>query len=233
MQSIIALLLFLAAEIPEESYHIVLDPKERTKLVARVSSPVEEIKKRMGDTFEKDEVLLLLESAIFEALLQKSEAEVKKTDAALTSKKALFEDHSASQFELNEAEYNFANAKSGLAVAKESYDGTKIVGPYEGKVVAVYVEVGETPKVGDILMETINDETLLARFLVSSKMKLQVGQEISIKLDETGETLEAKIKRISPDIDPSSGTIKVEAEIDNKEGHFKAGSSGEVRFESL
>lgn len=234
MQLILPILLLqiLSADISEESYHIVLDPKERTKLVARVSSPVEKIEKRMGDTFEKDETLLLLESAIFEALLNKSTAEVKKAEAELTSKKALYADHSASQFELNEAEYNLANAKSGFAVAKESYEGTNIQAPYKGKVVAVYFEVGETPKVGEILMETINDETLLARFLVSSKRNLKVGQQIFIKLDEKGETIDAKIKRISPEIDPSSGTVKVEAEIDNKEGHFKAGSSGEVRFES-
>ena len=59
---------------------------------------------------------------------------------------------------------------------------------------------------------------------------IKLGKEIKIDILETGKTITAKISRIGAVIDPSSATLRVEAEIDNRNGNLKAGMSGTAHF---
>jgi len=213
------------------TYHIILDPKERTKLSTRINSPVKKINKRMGDSFKKGDLLIQLDDEIFTANFIKAKAILQQAKTDLDAKKSLFEDDAASLFELKEAEAQSAIAYAELVGARETLDETKVLAPYNGKVVSLYIEEYELPASGAELIEVIRDDILVAKFLASSKEELKLGMPLFITLNETGETLQAIITRISPEIDPSSGTIKVEAEIDNKNGKHLPGMSGVASFQ--
>ncbi|GEM_PF-2810401 len=224
------LFFFFAANLSTtaESYHIILDPKERTEIDARVSSPVTEVNYKMGDHFKQGDVLILLEKNVLEANYIKARSAFEKAKTKYEVKKALYDDGSATELEVYEAKAEKAEAYSATVTAKDLLDAAKVEGPYHGKVVSVYVDVHEIPKIGDPLIEVIDDSVLKAKFLVDSDTPIAIGDTLSIQIKETGEMIEATVTRLSPDIDPSSQTVKVEAEIDNSDEKLKSGMSGEV-----
>ena len=217
----------------EAVFQVTIDPRHRTSLTAEVASPVTKIYKKMGDDFKKGEILIQLNDVIFKSNLNKAEASLEKAKTELDAKKQLFHDNVASLFELKDGEANVATAEADKALAQRNLDGTTILGPYDGKVVTVYVEEYETPQLGAKLIDVVDDKVLIVKFLVPSSLlpKLKVGLPYQIKINETGEKISAKISRIGAVIDPSSGTVKIESDIDNAQGQLKAGMTGQAVFD--
>lgn len=216
----------------DTSFQVTIEPRHRTTLSAEVASPVVTVNKKMGESFKKGDLLIQLKDILFQSNLKKAEAAQEKTRVELAAKKQLYSDRVVSLFELKEAESNAAAAQADLALAKRNLESTTIFAPYDGKVISVDVEVYETPQLGKSLIEVVDDNLLIARFLVPSSFlpKLQVGMPFEISIRETGEKIPVKVSRIGSIIDPSSGTVKVEADIDNKEGKYRSGMSGRALF---
>ncbi len=217
-----------------ERYRVVLEPQHRTILSAQLSGiPVIKITKKIGDSFKEDELLIQFDPAIFEGNLKKAESDLIKNETKFEGKKLLFEEKSASLFELKEAESNHAESQANLILAQKNLKASSITAPYDGKVVRIMIEEHEIPheNTKDVI-EVIDDTKLIAKLFIPSKqlIGLKVGTPIYIKLDDTGDTITAHISRIGAAIEPSSSTILIEAEIDNLEGNLKAGMSGMASF---
>lgn len=217
--------------VPERrqpAFRVVLEPLHRTSLSAQVETPVVKITKRMGESFNGGDLLIQLDDAVYKAELTRAHATLLKAKTELDSKQRLFNDHVASLFEIKEAEANAAIAEAEVAKAQRNLDATRIVAPYKGKVVSLGIEEFELAQVGKILIELVEDQKLLANLLIPSSFlpKIAIGQAITITIKETGEPIVARITRIGSVIDPASSTIKIEAEIDNRDEKLKAGMSG-------
>jgi membrane fusion protein (multidrug efflux system) len=212
----------------QDLYRTVFDPRHKTNLAAQVETPVLKITKKMGDSIKKDEVLIQLDDAIFKGGYIKAKAALEKAKAVLEAKKELYNENVSSFVELKDAEAAVAAAQSDLILAKKNLEASKILAPFDGKVVNVMTEEHEIPKKETSLIEVIDDNVLLAKLLVPSSIlnKIHIGQPISIKLNETGEMVPATIKRIGAIIDPASSTLQIEAEIDNSDGKLKTGMTG-------
>lgn len=220
---------------PDSDFQVIIDPKHRTILSAEIQSPVSEIHKHMGDSFKKGDILIQLNDIVYQSNLKKAQAVLERAKVELEGKKQLFQDNVASLFELKEAEANVAIAEAELAIARRDLESTKIEAPYDGKVVTLGIEEYELPQPGTELIEIVYDKVLTAKLLVPTKLldKLKVGQSFKIDIPEAGQTMTAKISRISSVIDPSSSTFKIEAEINNSEQKLWAGMKGSAEFEQL
>lgn len=214
----------------KEIYQVFLDPRHRTRLYAEVNTPVTKIYKRMGDTFKKGDPLIEFDKRVYEGVLLKAEAVVGKTETEYQAKKQLYDDNIASFFDLKDAEAEAAAAKADLILAKKNLDASVVKAPYDGKVVNLNIEEHELPTQDKELIEIIDDQVLLAKLLLPSILlpKIHKGESTPIWIREINDTVEGKIIRISPVIDPSSSTVKVEAEIDNSNGRLNAGMTGTV-----
>ena len=217
-----------------EYFRVVLEPQHRTILSAQLSGiPVTKITKKIGDSFTEGELLIQFDPAIFEGNIKKAESDLIKTETKLEGKKLLFDENSASLFELKEAASNYAESQANLILAQKNLKAAAITGPYDGKVVRIMIEEFEVPHENSKdVIEVIDDTKLIAKLFIPSKqlIGLKVDAPLYIKLDDTGETITAHISRIGAAIEPSSSTILIEAEIDNPEGRLKAGMSGIASF---
>lgn len=219
-----------------ETYRMILTPLYTThifpevNLFPEVNAAVMKIYKRFGDTFVKGETLIQLDDRVFKAIVGKAEAALNRANVGLIAKKQLYQDHVASLFDLKDAEAAVAAAQADLTLARRNLEGSKIIAPYSGRVSLLFVEEKEIPQQGKEMMEIIYDRTLVAKFLVPSILAttLSVGQPISVNIREASTTIPANITRVSSFIDPSSSTMIIEAEIDNRKGEFKAGMTGYV-----
>lgn len=213
---------------PTVSFRVVLSPLQRTRLSSQISSPVEIITKRMGESFKKGEILIRLDDDVYIGNLKKAQATLMKAITEFEGRKELYSARSASLFELKEAEANLQSAESDVIVAKKNLDAAYLLAPYDGKVVSISIEEHELPISGKELIEVVDDSILLAKLLVPSNFisQIKLGDPLDINVKELGRTVQARISRISPVIDPSSSTFKVDAEIDNRTGVLKAGMTG-------
>lgn len=213
-------------------YLVVLEPKMKTLISAEVMSPVTFVNKKMGDRVQEGEIILKLDDTIYHANFKKTEANLSKAAVELDITRRLFEDKSASLFDLKSAEAQLAQANSEYWQAKKLYESTFVRAPYSGKVVKVYLDEYELSQPGKELVEIVDDSKLYARFLVpvTALSTLKDGSSVVMKIDGLPEDIKADITRTSPVIEAVSGTIKVEAEIDNTQDRLVAGMVGQVGF---
>lgn len=107
----------------------------------------------------------------------------------------------------------------------------KIIAPFSGYITQRHVNAHETPQTGQPIYDFMRaGSTELSVIAPSHWAKwLKSGQALSFVIDETGETIDAKILRLSAEVDPVSQTIEITAK---PMGKFKArpGMSGIARF---
>jgi len=209
-------------------YRVILDPRHKTTISAQVPAAVIEINKRIGDSFEEGETIMKLDDRIFAAKLKEAEAMHQRAKDLVETQQRLYDDDIASLTELREAQAALAAAESDIAISQKSIEDCTIVGPYNGKVVDIFIEKHELAEIADEILEIVADKVLIAKLLILSKdlQKISIGDTLTIKLDDNGKTVEAEIARIGAVIDPASSTIEIQADIDNSDGSLKAGMSG-------
>lgn len=206
----------------------VLEAHKNTVLSALVRSPVAKINKQMGDHFREGDVLIELDNKEYTIQYLKARALLKRNSALYDNKKRLFGLNIVSQSEVIEAEANQEVAKADFDQAQLNLENTLIRAPYTGKVKKVYLQEGELAKYGSELIEIISDYKLVANILLPSGYKARVhrGDRFLISFDESDQPVEAIVERVSQVVDPASGTIKVEASIENPETELHSGMTG-------
>jgi membrane fusion protein, multidrug efflux system len=167
-----------------------------------------------------------------------SEAEVLKADYG--RQKNLFALGLTSQEQLEHAKYkaesdqwDIKRVKENLNTAQQEeqsleleLEKTKIMAPFEGLVARRYVREGQNVAKGDRLFWVTAEAPLLMRFTLPEKMfgKIRSGQPLEITSpDMAGEKHSARVKQVSPVVDPSSGTFEVLAEITGARGSLRPG----------
>lgn len=221
-----------------EEYLFMLAPYERTSFTSVNNTKVGKIYKRMGESFKKGEILIQLEDIIQYSLYQKALAILEKAQTTFESKKILFEGRVASRDELITLKTELAIAENDVIIAKKNFEDCKVIAQYDGRVSYLNVEVAEYPNHefyyrDKPMIETIFEDVLLAKILVPSHLyfRLQIGQRVQLKVNETGALVTASLARIGAVIDSASGTVLVEAEVDNEAKELIAGMTGIAQIE--
>lgn len=225
----------LAAEPRLSLFRVVFEPYYRTSLSPVMLRPVENINFRMGDRFQKDDILIQLDPVQNKAMVEKAKAALVKAQSEYDSRKELYRRDLSSLFEYKDAEAALGLAKADLIVAQDNLHKTKIIAPYDGRVVDLYIEEGEYPKENTQVIEVIDDSIIRAKFLLPSRYLryISVGSPVEIDVVELGRKVQGIVTRTGAVIDPTSSTIKIEAEIKNPRRDLIPGMTGFVTLKSL
>lgn len=215
------------------SFKVVLEALHHTVIAGEITSPVAKVHKKMGDTIQTGEILIQLEDVIFKSNYNKAKAKLEKAEVQASVLQRLYQDKSASLFELKDAQDNLATAQAEFTTAEKALQATQITAPYDGKVVRIIINLYELVQPGKEIIEIVDDHLLYATFLVPSNYysDIKTGEKVRMYLNETNELVDAKVVRVSPIIEPVSGTIKVEAEINNEDSRWSAGMIGFLKFD--
>ena len=217
-----------------QTYRVVLAPRSSAVLSSNVTSVVKAIPKELGQSFEKGDVLVLLDGTVFEANLQKAQSVLERAEAQLSAKQELFKDNVASLLELKDAEAQVAASKAELTLARQQLEACRVVAPYSGRISNVLMSSHEMVQPGQDLVEIVDDRVLLAKMLVPSDeyAGLSLGQSILIHIHETGSSVSGKVSHIGASIDPASSMIKVYAEVVNGQDILRSGMIGTTSISS-
>lgn len=114
-------------------------------------------------------------------------------------------------------------------------DKTKIIAPFEGVIARRYVREGQEVTKGDRLFWVTAEAPLLMRFTLPERMfgHVHQGQVFEVtSADVAGERHSARVKEISPVVDPSSGTFEVLVELTGERGLLRPGMTANLKVES-
>jgi len=113
---------------------------------------------------------------------------------------------------------------------------TKITAPFDGLIARRYVREGQTVNKGDRLFWVTAEAPLLMRFTLPEKYfgHVHAAQEFAVSSpDVPGETHVARVKEISPVVDPASGTFEVLVMLTGDRGALRPGMTANVKVEGV
>ncbi len=125
------------------------------------------------------------------------------------------------------------NAKQNeLTAAQAEVTRRRIVAPFDGVIVQVYVRKGEWVEPGQKALRIVNVDRLKAEGFVPAEQATADldGKPVSLSLESVGNaaSFEGTIVFVSPEVDPITGQVRVWAEIDNRNGRLRPGQAAKM-----
>jgi len=210
-----------------------LEADERAAVVARITGVVLEILAEEGEYVEAGQVLARVDRDRYRLEVEKATAALKRLQTDYQRKKELYERElvSADDFERVSAELQAQQAAYDLARLDLEY--TDIRAPISGYVSERLVRVGNLVKLHDPVYHITSYDPLLAVLHVPERelSVLRPDLEVTMMLDAwPGEVFSGEITRISPVIDPGTGTFRVTARVSDRGKMLKPGLFGRVEI---
>ncbi len=212
------------------SNYLLLSSNLETEIMAdvysRVQGIVDSIFKEEGQYVKKDEVMLKLEAKEYKLKEKKARLEYEKQRSVYERLRTMFEKNLMSKEEFEKAKYAMETAKVQWEEAQLNLSYTKITSPISGRVGERLAKIGERIQPTNKLFSVVNNSQVIAVVYVPEKNinQLKVGQKAVVYSDHLqGEKFNAWIKRISPVVDPSSGTFKVTVGVRNRKNMLRPG----------
>ncbi|TVQ31917.1 MAG: efflux RND transporter periplasmic adaptor subunit [Phycisphaeraceae bacterium] len=129
---------------------------------------------------------------------------------------------------LQQAEAEVEVAKAELSQLRQRLDDMTVAAPFSGSVVAKRVDLGEWVSDGDPVVEMLaleNVDVWLSVPQAHLRFASRPDLVIQIRIDATGETVEAPVIGILPSIDPMSRMGTVRVRLENPDLLYKPGMS--------
>ncbi|NIR47190.1 efflux RND transporter periplasmic adaptor subunit [candidate division KSB1 bacterium] len=203
-----------------------LETEKMTDVYSRVQGLVEEIYVEEGEYVKKDEVLMKLEAD--EYALEEAQARVnyEQEKSRFERAKAMYEKNLLSKEEFEQAKFAAEAKRIQWEQAKLNLDYTKITSPISGVIGERLRRPGDRIQPSDKLFTVINTEEMIAVVHVPEKEigRVAKGQRAYVTSQHLeDERFSGWIKRVSPVVDPQSGTFKVTIGIRNVENRLRPG----------
>jgi membrane fusion protein, multidrug efflux system len=139
------------------------------------------------------------------------------------------------QWDIKRVEETLNNAHEEEKSLELELDKTKIVAPFNGVIARRYVREGQEVNKGERLFWVTEEAPLLMRFTLPERYfgHVSTGQAFEVTtLDVPGEQHAARVKEISPVVDPSSGTFEVLVELTGDRGALRPGMTANLKIEN-
>jgi len=202
-------------------------------VVSQITGVVLEISAEEGDYVEAGQILAMVETDRYALEVERANAALKRLETDFQRKKELFNKKlvSTEDYERVSAEYEAQKAAYQLAKLDLAY--TRIRAPISGYISERMIRVGNLVTLHQPVYHVTSYNPLLAVLYVPERelSVLSKGLEVSVALDAwPGEVFKGEVIRISPVIDPGTGTFRVTAEVKDHGAMLKPGLFGRVQI---
>lgn len=210
-----------------------LEAEDEATVVSKVRGLVSEIKVEEGDFVNTDDVLAQLEDEQLELEAQRAKATMDRLKNELNRKEELFKKNLISAQEFENAKYEYQVQKSEYELAQLKIKNSKIRAPISGVISDRLIKVGNMINIDQEVFEITDFDPILAVLKVPEHemSKIQKRQQALLQVDAIkNETFEGQVLRVSPVVDPQTGTFEVTVSIRDESKQLKPGMFGRVRI---
>ena len=200
-------------------------------VIAKVAGEVRELLVEEGDEVSKGQVLARLDGDRLRLELNESEAKLRKLQRDYERNIDLKAKGLISDGDFEKIKYEMEALEAAFNLASLELDYTQIRAPIEGVVAQRFIKLGNTISEGDALFRVTSLDPLVAYLHVPEReyRHIDPGQPVGIEIDAlAGERIAAAVSRVSPVVDPQTGTFKITVEIVDTERRIKPGMFGRI-----
>ncbi len=208
-----------------------LEAEDDAQVVAKVGGVVQEILVEEGDAVVAGTILARLDGEVLTVELAQAEARLQRLAKDFKRKTTLFEKDAISIDIFQQTKYEYESQKAARDLVMLKLDYTAIRAPISGIVTERQIKVGNMVLANATTFRITDFDPLLAVLYVPEREigKLAVGQQARVMIDALSKSeFSGVIDRISPIVDPRTGTVKVTVEINDLTGQLKAGMFARV-----
>ena len=200
-------------------------------VVAKVEGEVREILVEEGSEVKAGDVLARLDGDRLRLELNESRARLDQMRSDFERNQDLREKGLLSEGEFEKLRYDLEALEASFNLASLELDYTRIRAPIDGVVSERYVKIGNTIRVGDPAFRVTSLDPLVAYLHVPEReyRQIKADQPVAIDIDAlAGQRVIASVTRVSPVVDPETGTFKITIEIRDEERRIKPGMFGRI-----
>jgi len=200
-------------------------------VIAKVGGEIRELLVEEGDDVSKDQILARLDGARLRLELNESEARLRKLQRDYERNVDLQAKGLISEGDFEKIKFEMEALEASFNLASLELDYTQIRAPIDGVVAQRYIKLGNTVSEGEPLFRVTSLDPLVAYLHVPEReyRHIDQGQPVSIEIDALpGDPMIAAVSRVSPIVDPQTGTFKITVEIVDKERRIKPGMFGRI-----
>jgi len=198
-----------------------LEAERAVTVFSQAPRLVRELLVEEGRSVFRGDVLLRLQDDEQRLALRKAESRYHQAREEFERQQKLFKQQLAPEQVFIDARHSMDQAEMALDEARQALSYTEVRAPITGVVTERLVNLGDSVTINQALFKIVDFDSIIARIYVPEKdlRRLDVGQPARIIAAALGETpFAGRVLRISPVVDPKTGTVKVTVAVPNQPG---------------
>ena len=195
-------------------------------VTARTAGDVVEILVEEGDAVSKGDVLARLDGERLRLTMLQLRAEFERSTREVERLANLHDRGLVSSAQYESLVYDARASKAAYELARLNWEHTEIRSTIDGVVSSRQVKLGSNLAEGDTAFVVTNDRELLAYLDIpqTELVKFRRGHVAQLSVDsDPGMSFDATVTRISPTINPTTGTFRATMLIDNEDRKLAPG----------
>jgi membrane fusion protein, multidrug efflux system len=210
-----------------------LEAEAVAQVVAKAGGVILRINVEEGQNVGRGQVLAVLENDRQRLQLAQSSATLRKLQNDLKRQSELFQRKLIGSDVYERVKFDVENAKASFDLATLELSYTEIRAPISGTVSQRLVKLGNQINVGQSLFRIDDFDPLEARVAVPERemRSIVAGQPVQMLVDAMpGKLFVGKVGRVSPVVDPKTGTFDVIAQFQDSTQSLRSGMFGRVNI---
>ena len=224
-----------------KDYVCQIRSSQHIELRALESGYLEEIFVDEGQYVRKGQKMFQIMPRLYQAELQKAQAEVDFAQIEFNNTKTLADSNIVSDNQLAMAKAHLDKAKAELALAEVHLDLAEIKAPFDGIMDRFHVRLGSLLEEGELLTELSDNSEMWVYFNVPEaeyldymkKSKAGTGTKVRLRMANGEEFYHSgEISAIEADFDSKTGNIAFRASFPNDERLLRHGETGNILMDT-
>jgi len=202
-------------------------------VIAKVGGEVREILVEEGDDVARGQILARLDGDRLRLEKGQAEANLRKLQRDFQRNVDLKEKGLISEGDFEKIQYEMEALQATFELASLELDYTEIKAPIDGVVSERFVKIGNTIGVNEPTFQVTSLEPLVSYLHVPEReyRRISASQTATIVIDAlAGISFDATVARISPIVDPATGTFKISIEVSDPSRRLKPGMFGRINI---
>lgn len=193
-----------------------------------------------GQFVKTGQLLFKIMPKLYEAELQKAQAEVQAAEIELLNTKTLVDKNVVSKYEQAMAQAKLDRAKAEMTLAKVHLSFTEIRAPFSGTIDRIPFKPGSVVNEGDLLTSLSDNSHMFAYFNVSEPEYLDYASHAAANREKKKVNLllannhplpyKGEVETIESEFDNQTGNIAFRARFPNPDLLLKHGETGKIQM---
>lgn len=211
-----------------------IESEAQADVAPEATGVVTQIAVEEGDNVRRGQLLAVIQNPSLDAGADRAIIELERAKQDLDRARALHQQGAISDSELRTSEIGYRTAAASADEARRTRGFTRITSPVEGTVAVREIRLGELASSASRAFQVVDLDRLRVIVQLPEKDlgRVQVGQHARLSSAYDDDTAASgQVARISPVVDPASGTVRVTVNVDPGQESLRPGQFVKVRLE--